>query len=115
MTQVQLKARNTVVLCVTPGKPGDTSKGIAPTAPVTKEIEPGKLFMTDAETAKALTSGVKPAAERYKGAETGEDDDDAPAKLARKAPAKKAPAPKKEDAPAGTDADTGTTGKSDRI
>lgn len=114
MTQVQLKARNTVVLCVTPGKPGDTSKGVAPTPPVTKEIEPGKLFMTDAETAKALTSGVKPAAEVYKVAETDEGDD-TPKKPARKPPAKKAPAPKKEEAPAGTDPDTGTTGKSDRI
>lgn len=93
--KVTLKARNTVLLTVKPGSPGDKLKGIAPKPPVVKTIAPNTLFNVSAELAEDLTKGVKPAAERAEVPEPvkvendGDDTDKKPAPRGRRAAAKK--------------------------
>lgn len=61
-SKVNLIANNVIELTVTPGKPGDKSKGIRPTPPVTKTLKPGTRFSVPKDEEDFYTKGGKPAA-----------------------------------------------------
>lgn len=91
-------AKHLIPMTVTPGKPGDKAKGIAPVKPKVKEIKPGERIMLDPEddeTKFLLSAGAveKAPSDDEKGATSAKA---APAKRAATTTAKK-PAAKKDD------------------
>lgn len=92
--------KHTVHLTKTPGKPGDKSKGISPTAPVVKEIAAGRRVSLDPDddtTLELLDAGAIVLAPVEEGSDEVETMGDKPAKKpARRAPAKKTTAAAKK-------------------